>query len=253
MKNENWENMHYIDYWKYQCKSVQFVKETKMKLFENLEDKENSKKWEKVDFYLNFFKHSSQYEKELSGDKIEFDKNDPDWLRFLAKSSVLSREEREWLKDFSIKDILESVKNTKDKLSEPLIYQAIAVLFANLQVWKSPYRWLEWGENSWVWIKALLGKKHYNQFLEDKQKCLDTFSMEENRDKLQDVLANAEMTYIINNVRWSNPHNMFFWFHEWVDDSSIKLLSGELIEKLDDCIWFYFNKSSSEQILSIQD
>ena len=225
---------------------------TKTDLFDNLaETYESKRKRDKIDFYIDLFKHPSQYENGFSGGKIELDKDNPDWLRFLARSSVLSKEEREWLKNISIKDILNNIRNTEDKIKEPQIYLAIAVLFANFESWKDPYRWLEWEKNSWVWIKALLGKKHYNQFLKDKQECIDKIQEDVTMKKpLQRLLVRWEIDYLINNIRWSNPQHIFFWFHEWIDDSSTKLISNKLIEKLEDCIWSYFNESSNK--LSIQ-
>ena len=149
--------------------------------------------------------------------------------------------------------ILARVKNAKDRMWDPWIYQAAWLLLANIEKWWSAYRWLSEHENEWLWVKALLGKAHYEQFLRDKQKCIDAFSTEENKDKLQDALANSEMTYIINNVYWKD-WGLLFWSHEsrwlpwntektnYIENPSKRILSEQFAKKLDDLTKDNFTK-----------
>ena len=138
-------------------------------------------------------------------------------------------------------------------MRDPWIYQAAWLLLANIEKWWGPYRWLSWLENKWIRIRALLGKAHYEQFLRDKQKCIDAFSTEENKDKLQDALANSEMTYIIKNVYWKHWW-LLFWSHEsrwlpgntektnYIENPSKKILSEQFAKKLDDLTKDNFTK-----------
>lgn len=155
---------------------------------------------------------------------------------------------------WSLKDqVLARVTNATDKIWDSWIYQAAWLLLANIEKWWSPYRWLSWHENEWLWVRALLGKGHYENFLKEKQKCIDAFSTEENKDKLQDALANSEMTYIINNVYWKDK-GLFFWSIEsrwipgnsektnYIENPSKKILSEQFAKKLDDLTKDNFTK-----------
>ena len=156
---------------------------------------------------------------------------------------------------WSLKDqVLARVRNAKDRMWDPWIYQAAWLLLANIEKWWSPYRWLVWHENEWLWVKALLGNAHYEQFLRDKQKCIDAFWTEENKDKLQDALANSEMTYIINNIYWKDWW-LLFWSHEsrwipgkdgtnYIENPSKKILSEQFAKKLEDLTKDNFTKDS---------
>lgn len=155
---------------------------------------------------------------------------------------------------WSLKEqLLARVKNATDRMWDPWIYQAAWLLLANIEKWWGPYRWLSWLENKWIRVRALLGKAHYEQFLRDKQKCIDAFSTEENKDKLQDALANSEMTYIINNIYWKDWW-LLFWSHEsrwlpgntektnYIENPSKRILSEQFAKKLDDLTKDNFTK-----------
>ena len=156
---------------------------------------------------------------------------------------------------WSLKDqVLNRVINANDRIKwDAWLYQAAWLLLANIEKWWSPYRWLSWHENEGLWIKALLGNGHYKNFLKQKQKCIDAFSTEENKDKLQDALANSEMTYIINNIYWKDKW-LLFWNIEsrwlpinsdntnYIENPSKKILSEQFAKKLDDLTKDNFTK-----------
>ena len=152
------------------------------------------------------------------------------------------------------KQVLARVANATDKIEwDPWIYQTAWLLLANIEKWWSAYRWLPWQENEWLWIKALLGKKHYERFLEDKKKCIEAFSKEKNTDKLQDALANSEMTYIINNIYWRDAW-LLFWARElrwlpgdtehtnYLEGPAKRILSEQFAKKLEDLTKDSFTK-----------
>lgn len=149
-------------------------------------------------------------------------------------------------KEASQMGLLDKIKNSKDRLEEPLIYKAAAFLLASLEIWGSPYRVLTGYENRWQWLKILLGKAHYEQFLMDKKKCIDDIqnasSMEKNQ--LQDVLATCEMEYIVNNIRWSNWKLKYFWYHPSI---WIGRLSNEFADRLASLSRWQLNKFSVEE------
>ncbi len=136
--------------------------------------------------------------------------------------------------------------------------KAAALLLANIQKWGSPYRGLSGQENSWLWIKVILGDAHYEQFLRDKQKCINKLKNAwKEKDQIQDVLATCEMDYIINNVTWANWKLEFFGSHEWrwipwkewtnyVPNPSKRLLSEKFANELKSSYQWWFNKSSVE-------
>ena len=204
-------------------------------------DVDTQKRWERiVEYCLELFSDPFVYKEWLLDDRMLFDEDD---LHILTAGKVLLDGEGELVKDLSIKKILDNVEKAEDKLWYPLIYLAIAVLLANCKTRKSPYEWLNSDENSGVWIRALLGKEHYNQFLQDKQKVKDKFESESNasmKKSLGITLERSEMEYFINNVRWSNKSS-YFWFHKWLDnDSSVQLLSKGLIQQAENyCLWLY--------------
>ena len=155
--------------------------------------------------------------------------------------------------------VLSRVQNAKDRMWDPWLYQAAALLLANIEKWWSPYRWLSGKENSGLWVKALLGKAHYEQFMRDKQKCInDLKNAWKEKDQIQDVLATCEMDYIINNVSWANWKLKYFGCHEWrwipgeegtnyIDNPSKRLLSNQFADKLKWAYKWWFNKSSVEE------
>ena len=152
--------------------------------------------------------------------------------------------------------VLNRVLNAKDIMCDPWIYEAAWLLLANIEKWWGPYRGLAGHENEWLWVKALLGKTHYNNFLKHKKNCIDLFATEENKDKLQDALANSEMTYIINNILWKDGGLLFGaglesrWLPGDVDNTSYienpskKILSEQFAKKLDDLTKWLFNKDA---------
>ena len=138
--------------------------------------------------------------------------------------------------------------------------KAAALLLANIQKWSSPYRGLSWEENSWLWVKVILGNLHYGQFLRDKQKCIhDLKNAWKEKDQIQDVLATCEMDYIMNNVNWANWKLKYFGSHEWrwipgnEDNTNYKpnpskiLLSEKFSKELKNAYQWWFNKSSVEE------
>lgn len=197
------------------------------------------------------------------------------WLSELEKEYYNDRDNRTWkkiktyyedfCKDYDLADtfdqeppyikmkwkwslknqILARVENASDIMWDPWIYQAAWLLLANIEKWWSAYRWLSWHENEWLWVKALLGNAHYQNFLKQKQNIIDLFEKEENKDKLQDALANSEMTYIINNVYWKDWW-LLLWGIEmrWIPGNTKKtnyienpaknILSEQFAKKLDE-------------------
>ena len=155
--------------------------------------------------------------------------------------------------------VLSRVQNANDRMGDPWIYQAAALLLANIEKWWSPYRWLAGNENSGLWVKALLGKAHYEQFMRDKQACInDLKKAGSEKAQIQDVLATCEMDYIINNVSWANWKLKYFGCHEWrwipgengtdyVDNPSKRILSNQFADKLKWAYKWWFNKSSVEE------
>ena len=158
---------------------------------------------------------------------------------------------------WSLKDqVLDRVRNAKDVMWDPWIYQAAGLLLANIEKWWSPYRWLSWYENEGLWVKALMGNAHYKRFLEHKKECIKQFEIEKNTDKLQDQLANSEMIYITDNIFWRNKWLLFGawvesrWLKEnpegtnYMENPSKKILSEQFAKKLDDLTKDRFNKDS---------
>ena len=137
--------------------------------------------------------------------------------------------------------------------------KAAALLLANIQKWSSPYRGLSWMENSWLWVKVILGNLHYGQFMRDKQKCInDLKNAWKEKDQIQDVLATCEMDYIMNNVNWANWKLKYFGSHEWrwipwneyktnyKPNPSKILLSEKFSKELKSAYQWWFDQSSVE-------
>lgn len=194
--------------------------------------------WKKIEWYLKVFQA------------------DPDfWTTF---EEIPPHAKTQWWK--SLKDIVtDRVWKATDRMGDPWIYQAAALLLANIEKWWSPYRWLAGEENSGLWVTALLWKAHYEQFMRDKQKCInDLKNAWKEKDQIQDVLATCEMDYIINNVSWANWKLKYFGSHEdrwipgkdwtkYIDNPSKRILSNQFADKLKASYKWRFNKSAVEE------
>lgn len=143
-------------------------------------------------------------------------------------------------------NVLNEIKKAKDKLEEPLVFNAAAFLLTNLEIWGSPYRNLSWYENSWLWVKVLLGKTHYEHFLMDKKKCIDDIQNTSSigRAQLQDLLATCEMDYIVNNIRWSNSKFKYFWYD---NNLPLSLLPVQFANRLWQLSKWRFTRSSVKE------
>ena len=111
----------------------------------------------------------------------------------------------------------------------------------NLEKWKSPYFGLSWDENSGLWVKALLGKRHFDHFMEEKKNCikeLETVSSKWEKRPLEDMLASCELDYIFHNVLWANSHLKYFGSCEgsnnqdWITNPSNIILSEKFADRL---------------------
>lgn len=146
-------------------------------------------------------------------------------------------------------NILTEIINSEDRLKVPLIYQAAALLLLNIGKWASPYCWLAGMENRGLWIRVLLGKDHYNQFMIDKENCIADIQNGSwvDRSELQGVLSTCEMDYIINNIRWSNWKHKYFWCHlsKWRDGV---IIPNEFADRLESFSKWWFSKSSVEKL-----
>lgn len=159
----------------------------------------------------------------------------------------------------SYKKFLEDLrkKSENNELEDDEIHRAAALLLANIEKWGSPYRWLTEYQNEWFWVKILLGKDHYQQFLIDKEKCINHLKRAwKEKDQIQDVLSKCEMEYIINNVTWANWNLPYFGSHEerWINwkkkyianPSQLKL-STQFADKLKDCRDNRFTQSAVDK------
>ena len=137
-------------------------------------------------------------------------------------------------------------------------WKAAALLLANIEKWWSPYRWLSEFENQWLWVKVLLWKDHYNNFLADKEMLTKKRDLAEttknswlDKKSLNNQLATCEMDYIINNIRgwfWCNEER---WIKgekptEYIDNPAKWLLSDQFANKLESMKW-WFSKASVEE------
>ena len=193
--------------------------------------------WKKIEWYLKTLQSDAQFADTF--DQV------PPHLKLLWWSSY---------KDFLVNL---DTKANNGSLKDDEVHRAAALLLANVEKWGSPFRWLVEYENKWFWVKILLGKAHYQQFLRDKQKCINDLKKNwKEKDQLQDTLAKCEMDYIINNVTGANWDLPYFGSHEerWIDwknkyipNPSQQKLSPQFANKLKDCRDKRFNKSSVEE------
>lgn len=203
--------------------------------------------WKKIEYYLKIFQA------------------DPDfWTTF---DQLPPHAKTQWWKSLQM-IVTDRVKNAKDRMWDPGLYQAAALLLANFEKWGSPYRWLSAEENTWLWVKALLWKAHYEQFLRDKAACIRDRDLAERTkeswlDKkwLNEALARCEMDYIINNIRWAYWKLPYFGSHEsrwipgkdwtnYIDNPSKRLLSDQFANKLESASKWWFTKSTVEDSYS---
>lgn len=128
--------------------------------------------------------------------------------------------------------------DTNDRLEYPWIHLAAGFLLANLRNGNTPYSLLSWDENSWLWIKALLGRRHFDHFMEEKKNCTEKLKLTWNnqeKNMLQGMLDNSEMDYIINNVLWANGRLIYFGFCEgkdWRNNPSKTILTEDFANEL---------------------
>ena len=239
-QDEKLEDILIWDWWLYSKLAwvlgfIPSMKEGLWELEQEYYNERDNRTWKKIEYYLKIFQA------------------DPDfWTTF---ENIPPHARIQWWKSLQ-KTITDRVANAKDSMWDPWIYQAAALLLANIEKWWSPYRWLSWQENSWLWVKALLGKAHYEQFLRDKQKCIDDLKEAwKEKDQIQDVLATCEMDYIINNVSWANWKLKYFGCHEWrwipgqkgteyIDNPSKRLLSNQFADKLKSSYKWRFNSDA---------
>ena len=244
-QEEKLQNIVLWDRWLYSglAKILWFIPSMKYGLWELQQEYYNerdNRTWKKIEYYLKLFQA------------------DPDfWTTFENLPPHAKIQEWKSLQ----KIVTNRVKNAKDRMWDPWIYQAAALLLANIEKWSSPYRWLAGKENTGLWVKALLGKGHYKQFMIDKQNCIDDLKAAwKEKDQIQDVLATCEMDYIINNVSWANWKLKYFGSHEkrwtpwkegtdYIDNPSKKILSNQFADKLKAAYKGRFNKSSVEEAL----
>lgn len=148
--------------------------------------------------------------------------------------------------------------NSPNGYEPPALYLAAALLLVNIKAGKSPYRWLSEYENSGMWVKTLLGKTHYDNFLSQKQQLLDDLkSWKANEDQLLDKLSRCEVEYITNTVNgipwWQN---WSFWSIEsrgnfpdgkpgYIDNPSKNRLSGKFAGEL----WDRYNAWNSKNAI----
>ena len=197
----------------------------------------DNRTWKKIEWYLKIFQSDPDF-----GTTFE---QVPPFAKIL------------WWKSY--KDFITNLAKPNISRSQDDIHKAAALLLANIEKWASPYRWLAGEENSGLWVRVLLWDSHHNQFMRDKQKCINDLKKEpKEKDQIQDVLATCEMDYIINNVTWANWKLGYFGSHEWrwipgkkgtdyIDNPSKRLLSDQFASKLKWSYKWRFNKSSVEE------
>lgn len=242
-QNQKLEDILVWDWWLYSWLANVFwfipsMKQGLWELEQEYYNERDNRTWKKIEYYLKMFQA------------------DPDfWTTF---DQVPPHAKIQWWKSLEL-IVLNRVKNAKDRMWDPGIYQAAALLLANFEKWWSPYRGLAAKENTWLWVTALLWKAHYEQFMRDKAKLIaarDNAEKSGSWDKkwLNETLAACEMKYIINNVRWS-----YRWLIEWsyedrwipweddtnyVDNPAKRLLSDQFASKLETAYNGRFNKNS---------
>ena len=227
--DEYWKRLSDIKSEKEDAKKEDDVKRMGLmdKLFgrESTDALSDSEIWKKIEYHLKLFQA------------------DPDFWNIFENLPPHAKIQ-EWK---SLQKIVTNrVKNAKDRMWDPWIYQAAALLLANIEKWSSPYRWLAGKENTGLWVKALLGRAHYEQFLEDKQICIKKLlsGVWEEKDKIRDVLANCEMDYIVNNIRWGNLELKYFWYHSSIWRGR---LSDEFADRLASLSKWWFSRSSVKE------
>lgn len=214
------------------------MKEWLSELEQEYYNERDNRTWAKIEHYLKKFQ------------------KDPDfWTTF---DQVPPHAKIQWWESLQ-QIVLKRVANAKDRMWDPGIYQAAALLLANFEKWWSPYRGLADQENSWLWVKALLWKAHYAQFMRDKAKLIKARDEAENwwpwdKKWLNETLAACEMKYIINNIRWSYKW-LIVWSNEerwipwkdntnYIDNPAKRLLSDQFANKLESAYQWRFNKDS---------
>lgn len=212
------------------------MKEWLWELEQEYYNERDNRTWAKIEYYLKIFQ------------------KDPDfWTTF---DQVPPHAKIQWWESLQ-RIVLNRVANATDRMWDPGIYQAAALLLANYEKWWSPYRGLTAQENSWLWVKALLWKAHYAQFMKDKAELIKARDDAENwgpwdKKGLNETLAVCEMKYIINNIRWSYRW-LIVWSYEdrwipwesntnYVDNPSKRLLSDQFANKLESAYKWRFNK-----------
>ena len=140
-------------------------------------------------------------------------------------------------------DIINSIDEANDRLDYPWIYQAAALLLFDSEKW-NPYSSFPWKENSGLWVKALLGKRHFENFIEEKKNCIKEQEIASNkweRRSLEDILASCELDYIYHNVLWANSDFRFFGNREGSHNQDGITNPSNLIlsENFADRLWTY--------------
>ena len=214
---------------------------------QEISQKEFNEAWDEIELYLDGLKKDDQFADTF--DQV------PPHIR-LKNDDSLSLISIYWR---SYKQFIIDLFNKKWETSNTEKRKAAALLLANIQKWSSPYRGLSWMENSWLWVKVILGNLHYEQFLRDKQKCINNLKKNwKEKDQIQDVLATCEMDYIINNITWANWKLPYFGSHEWrwipgneentnyIPNPSKIILSEKFANELKNSYKWWFNKDSVE-------
>lgn len=202
---------------------------------EDLYNEGSKKAWDKIEKYLKALQADEEF-------ADAFDQLPPH-----SKLLWWNKSYKQYLED------LRKKSEHKD-LSDDELHRAAALLLANIEKWWSAFRWLTEYENQWFWIKILLGKWHHEQFLIDKQKCINHLKRAwKEKSQIQDILAKCEMEYLINNITWANWKLPYFNNHgqRWLDWEKnyipycAKLkLSSQFADKLKDCRDKRFTQSS---------
>ena len=213
------------------------MKEWLWELQQEYYNNRDNRTWKKIEWYLKIFQ------------------SDPDFWTTFDQVPPFAR--ILWWKSY--KQFITDLARPGASRSKDDIHKAAALLLANIEKWASPYRWLAGEENSGLWVRVLLWDAHYEQFMRDKQKCInDLRKNPKEKDQIQDVLATCEMDYIINNVSWANWKLGYFGSHEWrwipgeegtdyIDNPSKRLLSDKFASTLKWSYKWRFNKSTVEE------
>ena len=242
-QDEKLENILIWDRWIYSKLAgivwfIPSMKEWLWQLEQEYYNERDNRTWKKIEYYLKIFQA------------------DPDfWTTF---DQVPPHAKIQWWRSLQT-IVLDRVKNAKDRMWDPGIYQAAALLLANFEKWWSPYRGLAAKENSWLWVKALLWKAHFEQFMKDKDELINARDAAENwgewdKKWLNETLAVCEWKYIINNIRWSYGW-LVVWSYEkrwipwedntnYIDNPAKRLLSDQFASKLETAYQWRFDKDS---------